>query len=241
MMMIVAHRGYSRHYPENTLLAFQKAIEAGCDGIELDVQMTKDGELVVLHDETLERTTTGQGLLQDQVADRVKILNAGKLFPQYGFVPVPLLAQCLELVQSSGIYAILELKNNVLPYVGMEEKVIALVRKYDLTHRIILSSFHGPSLEKCRQMAPEIPTALLTRRILFRPGAFARRSGAAYLHVRHTVLTRGQIREIQATGVKVHVWTVNDPRRARMFLRSGVYGLITDDPENLVALRNAFR
>ena len=118
-----AHRGFSGKYPENTLLAFSKAIEEGVDGIENDVHLTKDGVLVVMHDELVDRTTNGKGYIKDKTYEELAQLDASYIFKEYGPQKVPTLREYLELVKDTDIITNIELKTGVFEYTGIEQKV----------------------------------------------------------------------------------------------------------------------
>ena len=131
-----AHRGFSGKYPENTLLAFSKAIEEGVDGIENDVHLTKDGVLVVMHDELVDRTTNGKGYIKDKTYEELSQLDASYIFKEYGPQKVPTLREYLELVKDTDIITNIELKTGVFEYPGIEQKVydalemVGLVREH---------------------------------------------------------------------------------------------------------------
>lgn len=223
-MVNIAHRGYSLHYPENTMLAFRKAVEAGCGGIELDVQMAKDGTPVIIHDETLERTTGGKGLVGDFTYRELLALEAGS------GERIPSLEEYLEFAGDCGVLTNIELKNGVLPYPGMEEAVIALVRRFGLEEKVLLSSFHHPSLLRCKALAPEIPCAFLYDCRLIEGGGYAKRHGVECLNPKHYNVTAEAVAEARANDVGVIPWVVNRREDMVRLAELGVYGIITDDP-----------
>lgn len=227
----IAHRGFSRKYPENTMLAFRKAVEAHCDAIELDVQMSKDGELMIFHDEELERTTDGSGFLKDYTLMELTRFDAGKLFLTEGEINrIPTLEEYLSFIRETGIETVIEMKNSVISYPGMEEKIISMIRAFGLSDKIILSSFSRDSLIKSHTLAPDIRTALITESWIYRAGALTKSLGAAYYHPRHIFLTPWNLNEMKREGILVQPWTVNDARRMKSLAKSGVHGIITNDP-----------
>lgn len=159
-MLNIAHRGFSGKYPENTLLAFQKGIEAGADGFEFDTHLTRDGEIVIIHDERLDRTTNAQGFVKDYTLEELRKVDASKPFPECGFCGIPTLREYFELIRGRDLITNIELKNGIFWYEGMEEKVIAMIREYGLEERVILSSFNHRSVMKCKAPAPEDPLRL---------------------------------------------------------------------------------
>lgn len=162
-MKIWAHRGCSQRYPENTMLSFGKAIEIeGLTGIELDIQMTKDGELVVIHDETVDRTTNGSGCVKDfTYAELFKLeIETGSDKKEH----IPLLEDVLDMLQEkmqNGLLLNIELKNSLYRYEGMEEKVLAIMERRNLQQAVIYSSFYAKSIEKIKEIYPEAQTGIL--------------------------------------------------------------------------------
>ncbi|WP_051541368.1 glycerophosphodiester phosphodiesterase family protein [Caldalkalibacillus mannanilyticus] len=146
-MLVIAHRGSSQQAPENTLPAIQKAIQDQADAVEIDVQLTKDQEIVVIHDEWLNRTTNGSGLVSSHTFSRIRELDAGSWFsPNFSGVRIPHLEEVLLLLKPLSIELNIELKNGIIPYPGLEEKVIRLIQNYQMEKQVILSSFRQDSL-----------------------------------------------------------------------------------------------
>ena len=164
-MKIWAHRGCSQMYPENTLTAFEKAAELfdrGLCGIELDVQLTKDGEIVVIHDEWIDRTTDGFGFVRDYTLKELKTfhIHTGKAESEY----IPTITEVLDLLENklrAGMKLNIELKNSVYPYPGLEEKMIDIVRERGLEEAIVWSSFSAKSLSKVREILPNAEIGIL--------------------------------------------------------------------------------
>lgn len=166
-MKIWAHRGCSQMYPENTLLAFRKAVEIeGLVGIELDIQLTKDGYLVVCHDERVDRTTDGIGeVRQFTLAELRKLrISAG----DWGYEQIPVMEEVLELLEDrlkDGLKLNVELKNGVFPYKGMEEKIVELVHRFGMQDRVIYSSFYALSLERIKKLDSHAETGILDAKV----------------------------------------------------------------------------
>lgn len=234
-----AHRGASGNYPENTMIAFEKAIELGATGIETDVQMTKDGKLVLIHDEMLRRTTGVNTLVADMPSDDLLKLDAGSWFsPNFKDARIPTLEQLLGLAKQTGTIINIELKNGIVPYPGMEQKVIETVRAYGMQDQVILSSFNHYSLIECKRLAPEIPTGILYMEGLYRPWKYALSIGASALHASHFAVLPDWVAEAAQHGIIYNVFTVNEPAEMRRLIQAGVAGIITDYPERLTALLN---
>lgn len=166
-MKIWAHRGCSQIYPENTLLAFEKAAAIrGLEGIELDIQLTRDGELVVIHDERVDRTTEGIGFVRDYTLSEIKRLHIyADVNPAQ---KIPTMRETLDMLESAmrkGLRLNIELKNSVYPYEGMEEKIVKLIESYGLEKQIVYSSFSALSLEKLRNIDPHTEIGILDSRV----------------------------------------------------------------------------
>lgn len=231
MSLVFAHRGFSAAYPENTMLAFQKAIEAGADGIELDVHLTKDDKIVVIHDETIDRTTNGSGEVRSFTLEELRHFDAAISKKRiFSFEPIPTLQEYFDLVRDLPLVTNIELKNGIFPYYGLEEKVLQLIHAYHLEDRILLSSFNHQSIAKCRSLAPEIARGFLYDCWLIDAGGYAKSYGAQYLHPSYYSLNSETVDEIQKKGVGLNVWTVNDPAVMEALAQKNVYGIITNDP-----------
>ena len=235
----LAHRGCRARCPENTMLAFRRALETpGCDGVELDVQLTKDGAPVVIHDETVERTTDGAGMVKDLTLAELRALDAG------GGERVPLLEECLELAGAwPACVANIELKNSVEPYPGMEEAVIAAVRAHGLSGRVMLSSFRHDSVIVCGQLAPEREPGLLCTAAEAAPGGplqkvikRMRDNGINRLHLSARALSVEVLDMLERERVPLVAWSANAPGvMRRLAAEPCVELMIADDPALLAA------
>ncbi|OZB91765.1 glycerophosphodiester phosphodiesterase [Paenibacillus sp. XY044] len=235
-----AHRGASAVCPENTIAAFARSLELGATGIETDVQLSRDGRLILIHDETLSRTTNGSGWVQDHDLEELRKLDAGSWFhPDFAEERLPLLEELLELVQNTGTVINIELKNTKVPYAGLEEKVIDMVRRYNMSERIVISSFNHYSLLLCKQLAPEIRTGILYMEGLYEPWEYARSVQADALHAYHFAVLPEFVVGAKAAGKVYHPWTVNEEKEMQRLIDAGAAGIITDYPDKLAALLSA--
>ncbi|MCM1217921.1 MAG: hypothetical protein NC548_25815 [Lachnospiraceae bacterium] len=166
-MKIWAHRGCSQRYPENTLLAFEKAARLqGLTGIELDIQLTGDGRLVVIHDERVDRTTEGFGCVKDFTLSEIKRLHI--YADDNPTQQIPAMEEVLDLLEGrmqEGLRLNIELKNSVYPYEGMEEKIVELIRERGLQENVVYSSFSALSLEKLRKLDAEAEIGILDTKV----------------------------------------------------------------------------
>ncbi|MDR0998360.1 MAG: glycerophosphodiester phosphodiesterase [Treponema sp.] len=231
-MKVVAHRGYSGRYPENTMLAFKKAAEAGADEIEMDVQLTKDGTVVITHDESVERVTGEKGWVRDFNIEELRKLDASSVFRgKYGFNPIPSLDEYLDWVKDTAIVTNIELKNSDFYYEGLEEKTIALIRKYDLEKRIVFSSFNHASLLKCKKLCPSIPCGVLVGQHIGGAGYYVKSNGLDFYHPSMEFLSAEIVEDCKGHGVEINVWTVNNMDGLLKAEAWGIRGLITNFPD----------
>lgn len=236
---IYAHRGASAYAPENTLPAFQLAMEQGADGIELDVHLTSDGKLVVIHDEELDRTTNGTGLVKDHTLAELKALCADNGMPGYSDARIPTLREVLELVKPSNMLVNIELKTGILWYEGIEKKTLDLVAELGMEDRIIYSSFNHYSIAQVQRLAPEAETAYLFGDIPCDVERYAAARGVKGLHPGlYNVRMKDLLQVYLHSGLAVRVWTVNDEKDLRWLMEEGA-DVITNDPALALKVRSA--
>ena len=232
--IIFAHRGASAHAPENTIPSFELAIVQGADAIELDAKLTADGQIVVLHDATVDRTTEGAGrLAQKNLAD-LRSLDAGSFFSeQFRGVQIPTLEEVFEAV-GKRIFINVELTNYAAPRDALVEKVCALVKKHALEKSVIFSSFLPSNLRQAERFLPEVPRGLLALGGWM--GTWARSFGFSFgeyaaLHPYLTDVNAQQVSRVHRLKRRIHVWTVNQPEDIERLNAWGVDGIFTDDPQ----------
>jgi glycerophosphoryl diester phosphodiesterase len=238
MTQIFAHRGYSAMFAENTMTAFIEAEKAGADGIELDVQLTKDGEVVVIHDEKVDRTTSGKGFVNDYLFKDIRKLNANKKGTKNE--PIPSLIEVLEWLQTNKMVCNIELKNGLIAYEGMEKKVIQLIRKYGLSKRIIISSFNHYSIVHSYRLAPDIETAPLFIETIYMPWIYSQSIRAKGIHPSHSAIPDNIIKATMENGIAVRPYTVNKDASMQRLFKLGCTAFITDDPVKALKLRKQF-
>ncbi|HLF73678.1 MAG TPA: glycerophosphodiester phosphodiesterase family protein [Anaerolineales bacterium] len=235
---IFAHRGASAHAPENTLAAFELALAQGADGIELDVKLSADGQVIVIHDATVDRTTDGHGRVKDMPLKELRALDAGSSFAgNYRGEKVPTLEEVFETL-GKRTFINVELTNYNTPRDHLVESVCMLVRRFGLQGRVLFSSFFASNLSMARVLLPEVPRGLLALNGLL--GAWARSFGFAFgkyqaLHPNLKDVTPQQVQRVHRLQRRVYVWTVNTAEDMRGLFDWGVDGIFTDDPQ--LALR----
>lgn len=242
-VVAIAHRGGSRLRPENTLVAFDHAMTLGVDGLECDVRLSSDGEVVVIHDETLDRTTDAAGPVSARTADDLARVDAGCRFREREAWPIP--GQHIgvpKLADVLGRYTrvpvIVEIKGDD---VDVARRAVAIVRALRAEDRVILAGFSQAVLDEVRRVAPELPTSasraeaqsVFTRSHFWLPAA---RTPARVFQVPFRVkgrelLGRRFVRTVRSRGVPVHAWVIDDPDDMSRLIAMGVTGLISDRPD----------
>lgn len=187
-----AHRGASAYAPENTLEAFLLAAEQGADGVELDVQLTKDGEMVVVHDEEIDRVSDGSGFVKDYTLAELKILNFNKTHPEYQDVKIPTLREVYEALKPTGMTINVELKTGIFWYKDLEKKVLELTKEMEMEDRVIYSSFNHYSIAKILELDPKASTGILYADIIYDVVNYAKKSEQE-LFIRQPFMCRWQI------------------------------------------------
>ena len=232
MTKVYAHRGYSGRFPENTMLAFKEAAKTGCYGIELDVQLTKDGQLVVIHDERIDRTTDSTGYVRDYTLEEIRRFNAAASWNgKFGFQPIPTFEEYCQWEAGEKLVTNIELKTGVYYYEGIEEKTLEMVRKYGLTDRVLFSSFLHSSITILRKLAPEIKCgALVENDGLGNPGYYCEKMDFQCFHPGWMCLPKEDVDSCKAHGIELNVWTVNDMDVLERLVEWEVDGLISNFP-----------
>lgn len=233
-MINFAHRGDSSNYPENTIIAFKNAIKNGATGIELDVHKSKDNKIVVIHDENIERTFEGKGLIKDLTLKELRGFKSRKdIFTEDKEALIPTLDEVLELIKLTDIVLNIEIKTDVIHYEGIERDVIRLVNKYDLKHRIIISSFNHESIKICKEIDSSINTGMLYYKAIENIIEYVKGIRADAIHPHLSIVSKELIEEAHKNNIKVNIYTVNDPIYMRQLISLGADGLFVDDPSLL--------
>lgn len=227
-----AHRGASGYAPENTLEAFGLAVKQQADGIELDVQLSRDGELVVIHDELVGRVSGEAGYVKDYTLSELKRLNVNRTCPECENAEIPTLREVYELMKPSGLTINVELKTGVFFYPGIEEKVLELGAAMGLEDRLWYSSFNHRSLVTLKKLNPSVRTGILYSDGWINVPEYAEHIQAEALHPEFYGLRYpGFLSECRAKGLKLHVWTVDDEELMKAMVQDQVDAIITDYPD----------
>ena len=238
MALIYGHRGASGYAPENTVEAFRLSMEMGADGFELDVHMSRDGELVVIHDESVDRTTNGTGLVRDLTLAQLKELDASYGMESYRGAKIPTLAEVYDLIQNTNQTVNVEVKTDEWFYPQIEEKLLALAKEKGVEDQIIYSSFNHHTLLKLRQLKPDVRLGMLFGDIMIKPWEYAAQLSVDYLHpMKMNIYVPGFSEGAASAGYGVNMWTINDPETMQLCVKTDS-GIITNYPDVAVALKN---
>ncbi|MFN0156984.1 MAG: glycerophosphodiester phosphodiesterase [Bacteroidota bacterium] len=242
-VMVIAHRGAAAYAPENTLVAMRKAIELDADALEIDVRQTKDGQLVLMHDATVDRTTDGSGAIGDMTLDELRALDAGSWFSaEFAGERVPTLGETIELMDSS-LTLIIEVKGDSETYPDIERRVVDLITAANIRKQVILKSFDREVLETFRRLASDIPRLFVyTFRIpwlglIIDDGVSAGSVltvDSEYLQPHRFFLSKSFVEKAHEAGYKVIAWGVDTESHMKEAIEFGVDGIETDYPDILV-------
>ncbi|PTM59677.1 glycerophosphodiester phosphodiesterase [Desmospora activa] len=233
----IAHRGASGYAPENTIAAFDKAVTMKADYFEVDVQRSKDGHLVILHDNTVDRTTDGTGYIGDLTLEEIKQLDAGSWFgEEFAGEPIPTLNEVLDRYRSKNIGILIELKSPEL-YPGIEAEVALLLAQKKLdkrTDKIIVQSFNHDVMKNYHRLQPTIPVGVL---VSYTPEGVSDEqlrqfsTYADYVNPNQRLVNHDLVQRVHANGMKITPYTIRAESEARQMMAAGVDGVITDFPE----------
>lgn len=231
-MYIIAHRGSSSAAPENTIAAFDLAVQQGADYIELDVQLTLDQHVAVIHDDTIDRTTDGSGLVKSYTLDQLKKLDAGSWFDErFANERIPTLQEILERYRQR-IGILIEIKQPKRQ-IGIEKAVVDIINRFTYSRHIMVQSFDDNALQRVKAYAPSLRTAFIIK-----PSALklAKRKLAVYssfadcLNMKKTMINRWWIDRIHSFEMDVFIWTVKDQKTANRIKKYPIDGVVTDHP-----------
>lgn len=236
--LIIAHRGSSIAAPENTLVAFRRAIEDGADAVELDVRITADREIVVFHDTALRRTTNGSGAVEQKTLRQLKLLSAGSWFHRcFESEKIPTLDEVFEILQGRlGLNVEIKSSRNNSRRFDIVDRCMAIVRNHQVASSVLISSFQHEYLDDLRSAHPEMPVGYLYRP-LKSVGRFVARmtkkEHCDYVILNNAGISRRLVERVHTAGLLVGEFTVKTPRQFSRALRLGVDAVFTDDPARM--------
>ena len=240
---IIAHRGYSDKFPENTMLAFKQAEVCGCHGIELDIHLTKDQQIVICHDEEIDRTSNGKGWIKDMTLEEIQTyqFNNG-MDIDYVENPLDITAPSLDTFMEWFVETDLELnieiKNNIFEYPGVIDMTLELIDKYQIQERVIISSFNHHTIATIKNMRSDIKCGFLTACSLLEPGDYCKKYAVECYHPLFLSLTDEDFNNLRQTQTEVNVWTVNELEQMKWMMSQNVDRIITNCVETALDLIN---
>ncbi|MFC4324043.1 glycerophosphodiester phosphodiesterase [Litchfieldia salsa] len=235
---IIGHRGAAGTHPENTMISFKEAERVGAYGIELDVHLSKDHVLMVIHDDKVDRTTNGSGWVKDLKASELKELDASYKFgDKYGFCGIPTLEEVFEWALSNELVINVELKNSLIDYPDIEQKTINFINRYQLKQRVFLSSFNHESMVKANMIDPSIEAAILYMEKIYEPWEYAKKLGLRSIHPYHRTVREDIVKECHQHNVSVRPFTINDEAGMKKMISYSCDAIITDYPEKALKLK----
>jgi len=231
--LIIGHRGARGYAPENTMASFEKGLALGADLIELDVHLSADGHLMVIHDPTVDRTTDGSGYVKEMTLDQLRKLDAGSWYgPEFAGQRIPTLDEVLEWAKGR-VGLVIEIKNGPVFYPGIEGKVVKALEAHGMEGEVVVISFDHRCVRRVKELQPRIATGILYVGRLADPVAAAKAAMADAIHPQADYLATRDIKEAHQAGLAVSTWVVNDPLRMRGFMEMGVDSIGTDYPNLL--------
>lgn len=236
MTEVWGHRGAKGYRPENTMVSFEEACAQGADGIELDVHLSKDGVLMVCHDERVDRTSDGTGLIRDMTCRELKTLDFGGWFDKsYANTRIPVLKEVLDFIADKKIALNVEIKAGSIFYPGIEEKLIQTLEGYGVKERTIISSFDHYALIKVKDIDAGYRTGVLYEARLYRPTDYMKMIKADALHPNFITVTEELAAEALQAGAEINTYTVNNMNVAKRLKVLGVNAIITDYPKDVIS------
>ena len=233
-MLVIAHRGASGHAPENTLAAFRKAVALGASFIETDLQLSRDAHFMAIHDDSVNRTTSGRGSVHDLTLAELRQLDAGSWFgSEFSGEHIPTLEEILQFSKKNDVVFYLELKPSGAW--GGEHALIGALRDSGEIARAVVISFDAASMLNLHNIDPTVMTGLLYDGQIDKPIEKAVEIGARQLVTRGDLVTPAMLEQARKKDLQVVCWTVNHPAHMRLLIEAGVAGIMTDYPDRLVA------
>jgi glycerophosphoryl diester phosphodiesterase len=251
---VIAHQGGDGVWPGDTMYAFEKAVEIGADVLEMDAHITKDGHIVLMHDETVDDTTDGTGLIEEMTLEELKQLDAGYDWSDDGGQTFPYRGQGIQVPTLDELFQkfpqmryVIEIKLTANP---IDKPFCDLIRENNMQDKVLVASFHDEAMQNFRKTCPEVATSAsrgeVTRFVLLGKAFLSGLVNPAYESIQPPfdpkeslnipIMTKRFIRESHAKNIKVEPWTVNDPELMKQYIAWGVDGIITDRPDLMVEI-----
>lgn len=230
--LVWAHRGACGYAPENTLASFQKAVDMGADGLELDVQLTKDDQIVVIHDEKIDRTSNGKGWVKDYTLEELKEFDFNQQFKDQPSAQIPTMAEVFELIKPTNLTINIELKTGIIWYKDLEQKIVDLTHAYGMEDRVIYSSFNHYSIQKIGEIDSDASRGLLYADGTIDMPSYGHKLGVDALHpALYNLQFPNYLEDCRKLGLDINVWTVNWAEMVTLCCAAGVHAVIGNYPD----------
>ena len=242
MVKVWAHRGAIEFAPENTLESFAAAVEEKADGIELDIHLTRDREIVVIHDERLDRTSNGRGFVKDYTLAELKKLDfsKGTRFGEERPYQIPTLREVFELIRPTDLTINIELKTNVFPYLGITKMALDMASEYGMSDRVCYSSFNKVTIEKIHLLDPKAKAGFLYGEAFTMMPTFARELGLGALHPAfYNLLVPDFLENCRKNNILINAWTIDKEEQMRICCKAGINAMITNYPGKARQIRDS--
>ncbi len=238
-VLVIGHRGAMGQAPENTMVSFKKGLELGADLLELDIHLSLDRELVVIHDATVERTTAGKGRVAGMDLQELKALDAGSWFgPEHSGARIPTLREVLDWARDR-THLVIEIKGDPLPGAGIEEALIGLLKEFALIEKVMAISFHHGTVKRIKEIEPALKTGILFTGGLIDSVGAARAASADSLRPSRNYWSRELVELAHEAGLTASTWTVNDAEIMKRLVEIGIDSIVTNYPDRLRAHLNS--
>ncbi|MEM2339697.1 MAG: glycerophosphodiester phosphodiesterase family protein [Nitrososphaerales archaeon] len=218
-VLIIAHRGASAYEPENTLRAIKRAMDLGADMVEIDVRATKDNHIIVMHDETVDRTTNGKGYVKDMTLKELKMLNAGL------GESIPTLQEVIQFIKGRA-KLVIEIK-----VLGIEKKVLEIINQNEMIDKVLITSFYHPILKSIKEINPKVQTGAIISSRPIKPAQLALDAKANALLPRYIYVDPEMIDDTHKHGLVIYPWTVDTINEIKKLIKMGVDGIVTNKPD----------
>jgi glycerophosphoryl diester phosphodiesterase len=233
--LIYAHRGASKYAPENTMAAFIKGVEMGAGGIELDVRLTKDGHVVIIHDDTVKRTSNGQGNVRDMSLEQLKALDFGSWFSEeFKGEKILTLEEAMKFAAIHNLMLNVELKALHSIQRELVEKVEKIVMECEMVNQTIVSCFNHGYIKEMKAINPKVKTGMLYTAAMIGTLDYALVLGASNIHPNYEFLDEYTARDCKKAGIGINVWTVDHEKDVKRMIELGVNGIITNTPDTVL-------
>ncbi len=235
---ILAHRGASAYAPENSMEAFKLAYDMGADGIEFDVHFSKDNEIVIAHDEAIDRVSNGKGLLKDYTLSELRNFDFNCNMDKFKDVKIPTLSDVLLEFSGKNFMLNIEIKNNIFAYEGIEAAILDLLYKHNALDNVLFSSFNHSAVVTAKTLNPKAACAFLFADGIINISDYLNTHGISHANLADYLCTKDELSSLNKSNIAANVWTVNERSELEKFMKMGVNSVITNRPDLALEIKN---